>query len=130
MCQYVKTKCAQKFQPIWIKDISLLELGGRGHFWRHIELWKVLRELALNTSLKCSFLSLIWAEELNYRQYLGADITNCRKYGLFTTHFPLKLQSSVGTSNFCPNWQKFQHRFQHRCFFTYWHISRGCPERN
>ena len=25
-----------------------------------------------------------------------------------------------------PNWPKFQHR----CFFTYWHLSRGRPERN
>ena len=40
--------------------------------------------------------------------------------------FPLKLQSSVATSNFCPNWPKFLHG----CFFTYWHLSRGRPERN
>ena len=29
-----------------------------GHFGRPIEMSKVLKELALNTSLKCSFLSL------------------------------------------------------------------------
>ena len=40
--------------------------------------------------------------------------------------FLLKLQSSVATTNFCPNWPKFHNI----CFFTYWHISGGRPERN
>ena len=40
-----------------------------GHFGRHVELCKVLKELALNTPLKCSFLSLKRAEELKYRQH-------------------------------------------------------------